>query len=179
MSSNSDEKEEGSVGVINESLKSRGRGRGRGRRKGSMMMPVALKKSKEEELKKKYDQYDPSCIKIHPFRGPPGLVRREPGVKSVSVRLSQRERFVKDDDDKSVQSDPGERPPPPLHLPHDDKIEVPRGSGDAYVARILKERMEAEFNKPRIRIDEDDDDILLDDAIHLDEPENLGSGTPA
>ena len=81
-----------------------------------------------------------------------------------------------------------DHPAPPVHLPHENKIEVPRSestnmSGDKYVAEMLKKRFEQEQQAKRTGNIEDlaDDELNdFDDAIHLGHmPKNMGTGTPA
>jgi len=81
-----------------------------------------------------------------------------------------------------------DHPAPPVHLPHENKIVVPRSestnmSGDKYVAEMLKQRFEQEQQAKRTGNIEDlaDDELNdFDDAIHLGHmPKNMGTGTPA
>merc|ERR1712151_931182 len=81
-----------------------------------------------------------------------------------------------------------DHPAPPVHLPHENKIEVPRSenpklSGDKYVAEMLKKRFEQEQQAKRVGNFEDLSDEEgndFDDAIHLGQmPKNMGLGTPA
>merc|ERR1712183_221197 len=118
-------------------------------------------------------KFDPQSMEIPPFKG-----------KKVEVSYNSDRPDYYESSTSSLRLD-NERldrmsDKPPIRLPHEDKISVPRGCGDAFVARILKEKLEADL-KPKINSIDFDDDVFPDDAIHLEMPlpENLGSGTPA